>query len=371
MSKGLAIIYDPHNLYQFAWYYCNQGRKKRWDALSLPNGYKGEYMHSYCERAGIFEEIYYDNDDFSTLNAREKCKQFSQMFFFFLVRRQKDYCKKLLNHYIKLDQYDEIVVIADVGMVSGACVALGEEKKIVILEDGINDYGDRSRLISREKIFSTYSWQGMILSHMGYCSPGWFRFDADRYCIKYCSQIDKMKYRDYKEMRQLYSSEGTDQELFNQLLYKMYPMLRLYQFQTAEAILITRPLEDFVGDTDKYKRRLEKYVNEHYSSVIVKKHPREDSEYEFEDRVYVQEIDNSIPVEVMLPYLKGKDIVIVTTSSVMLYLKAYSLKCKVIVFDGLYEESINTNSQFRPLDLKATIGFAEEFAEDCYEIVQI
>ena len=54
MSKGLAVIYDPHNLYQFVWYYCNHGKQKKWDALSLPNGGRGEYMHSFCEDTGIF-----------------------------------------------------------------------------------------------------------------------------------------------------------------------------------------------------------------------------------------------------------------------------------------------------------------------------
>ena len=33
-----------------------------------------------------------------------------------------------MNSYVVLNDYDEIVVIADVGVVSGPCVALGEEK---------------------------------------------------------------------------------------------------------------------------------------------------------------------------------------------------------------------------------------------------
>ena len=49
-KKGLAVIYDPHNLYQFIWYYCNAGRDMVWDALCLPNDKKGEYMHTYCEK---------------------------------------------------------------------------------------------------------------------------------------------------------------------------------------------------------------------------------------------------------------------------------------------------------------------------------
>ena len=52
--KGLAIIYDPHNLYQFLWYYCNKGKIKEWDALCLPNGYKGEYMHTFVRNREFF-----------------------------------------------------------------------------------------------------------------------------------------------------------------------------------------------------------------------------------------------------------------------------------------------------------------------------
>ena len=77
----------------------------------------------------------------------------------------------MLNQYVDLSEYDEIVVIADVGIISGACVVLGEEKEVVILEDGINDYSIRPRWIPKTKLFSTYMWQGFILARMGYCSP--------------------------------------------------------------------------------------------------------------------------------------------------------------------------------------------------------
>ena len=80
MSKGLAVIYDPHNLYQFVWYYCNHGKQKKWDALSLPNGGRGEYMHSFCEDTGIFEHVYRSDNDFSVMEAKKKCVIVAQMF---------------------------------------------------------------------------------------------------------------------------------------------------------------------------------------------------------------------------------------------------------------------------------------------------
>ena len=139
-KKGLAIIYDPHNLYQFVWYYCNNDNsRKEWDALCLPNGYKGEYMHSFCEKAGIFSKVYADDKDYQTVSAAKKIGLAFGMIMFFIFGRRRNYCKRLLKEYVSIDDYDEIVIIADVGIVSGACVSLGQEKKVVILEDGIND----------------------------------------------------------------------------------------------------------------------------------------------------------------------------------------------------------------------------------------
>lgn len=364
--KGLAVIYDPHNLYQFIWYYCNQGKQKEWDALCLPNGYKGEYMHTYCEVADIFSKIYKYDSDFSNMPALQKLKMILRMFGHAVIGKRKIFCEKLVNSYVNVNEYDEIVVIADVGIVSGACVALGCEKKVVILEDGIGDYGIRPRWISKEKMKSLYNWQGFFLAIMGYCSPGWFRLDTDKYCIKYSSQPEKMRYQNYKEIRQLYTSEGTDTKLFDQIIRKLYPTIENLDFEKTDAILFTRSLKDFVTDDTKYKKRIENYVNDHYENILLKKHPRESEKYCFKEEIKCIEIDNSIPAEVLLPYLKGKEIVLITTSAIMLYMKAYELKCKIIVFKGMYEDSITSNAHYRSLNEKEVFEYCESFAEGCY-----
>ena len=235
LKKGLAVIYDPHNLYQFVWYYCNKGKQKKWDALCLPNGYKGEYMHSFCEDANIFEKIYKDDTDFSALPSVKKFKLFLQMVLYFVIGRRASLCRKILKKYVDLCDYNELVVIADVGIVSGACVALGKEMDVVILEDGINDYGERLSIIPKSKWKSSYAWQGFFLSIMGYCSPGWFKLKTDKHCIKYCSQPSKMQYRNYKEIRLLYSDEGTDHRLLDQIIRRIYHAINNYDFNSINA----------------------------------------------------------------------------------------------------------------------------------------
>ena len=352
-KKGLAIIYDPHNLYQFVWYYCNNDNsRKEWDALCLPNGYKGEYMHSFCEKAGIFSKVYADDKDYQTVSAAKKIGLAFGMIMFFIFGRRRNYCKRLLKEYVSIDDYDEIVIIADVGIVSGACVSLGQEKKVVILEDGINDYSCRSKWIQKNKIKSLYAWQGFIMSRMGYCAPGWYYLKDDSFCIKYASQPEKMIYKNYKETRLLYSKEGTDLQAFDAIIKRIYPAIASINFENIDAIVFTRPLDDFVKEYSPYKKRFEKYISSKYRNILVKKHPREKDTYIFDSGVKSIEVDNSIPAEVLLPYLSGKDVLIVTTSAISLYMKSYQLRCKILFFDKLYEESIKENTKFKPLSLE-------------------
>lgn len=369
--KGLAIIYDPHNLYQFVWYYCNKGKQKEWDALCLPNGYKGEYMHTFCEEAEIFSKIYKYDTDFSNASILKKFKIVMSMFGHFIIGQREWFCRKFINSYVDLDDYDEIVVIADVGLVSGACVALGKEKEVVILEDGISDYGKRPRWISREKMKSPYNWQGFFLAIMGYSSPGWFKLNTNKYCIKYSSQPGKMLYQNYKEIRKLYTSEGTDEVLFDQIIKRIYPVIDSIDFENADVVLFTRSLKDFVDDDAKYKMRIENYIDDRYKNILLKRHPREQGAYCFKEGIKCVEIDNSVPAEALLPYLRGKDILLITTSAVMLYMKAYQLNCKIILLKGMYEESIASSAQYRPLSEEEVIEYCKKFAEGCYTITTI
>lgn len=371
MKKGLAVVYDPHNLYQFVWYYCNRGKAKHWDALCLPNGYKGEYMHSYCEAAGIFDKVYRDDTDFSTLSAGKKLLTFLQMCGYFVLGRQKNFCRKLLNQYINCDDYDEMVVIGDMGVVSGACIALGQEKEVVVLEDGIGDYTPRKKRVPRERWASAHAWQGFFLSRMGYCAPGWYELATNQWAVKYSSQPEKMPYRSYREIRQLYAEEGTDQDLFRRILAKLYPELEKIDFEKAEAVLMTRPLSDYVSEYGKYQNRLEKYITERYHNLLLKKHPREKDTYHFGKSVVVQEVDNSIPAEALLPYLAGKKCIVIPTTAVMMYLKAYNIQCTVLEFSGLFEENKTSNSQFAVLSKTDVVEFCDKFLEENYSLEEL
>lgn len=372
IKKGLAVIYDPHNLYQFIWYYCNKGKEKEWDALCLPNATKGEYMHSYCENAGIFSKIYKDDTSFDNLQAGKKALFLVEMIGCAALKKQKKFCKKLLNKYVTLDDYDEIVVIADVGFISGACVVLGDELDVVILEDGISDYTERTKNISREKRKSLYQWQGFVMSKLGYCSPGWFWFENDKYCIKYASHPEEMRYKNYREIRQLFDKDDVNNEMFNGLIEKIYPEIHDYNFDVFDAVIFTRPLSDYVIQDDKYKNRLVNYINsQSFKHIMLKEHPREKCQYSFGKETSVTIMSNKIPAEIILPYLRGTKIFVETKSAIIMYIKPNGLECNIIDYDNLYEESLKSNTQFNHTSRNEIVTFCDRYAKGCYSLINI
>ena len=206
---------------------------------------------------------------------------------------------------------------------------------------------------------------------MGYCCPGWYRLNTTRNCVKYASQPEKLIYRNYREIRRLFEEDGTDQPLFDTITKRIYPVLQNIDFKHTEAILFTRPMSDWVSDGAAYRHRIEQFISENYQSIIIKRHPREDEEYCFSDNVICTEIDNSVPAEALLPYLKGKECVVVMTSAITLYMKVFGIRCKILTFDGLYKESVASGTHYLPMTDKEVQEYCDKFTAGCYEITCI
>lgn len=333
MSKGLAIIYDPHNLYQFIWYYCTYGLDKKWDALCLPNGFKGQYMDSYCEKSGVFENIYADDKDFLAVPLGSQLKLFLQMFGYAIIGQQKCFCREFLNKYVNIDDYDEINIMTDVGLVSGLAVGLGSQKKVVIMEDGVGDYLERSFKKLFKEFFHLHTWKGFLLAFLGYSNIGHvFPLRSTRFCTKFSSHPNLMKYTRYASMRKLYDFTATDMTVFNPAIERIYGAISKFDFSSYDAVIFTEPLEDYFSNTEKYYRMIEKYISENTKCVLLKKHPREKWKFTFSNDIQADVFDQSIPAEVMIPYLKNKLLIFAPSSSIMLYLDNESNRVRSLYF---------------------------------------
>lgn len=338
-KKGVALFYDPHNLYQFIWYYCTYGKDVEWTAVCLPNAQKGEYVSKYCEKTGIFSRIISDQQGFLTMSLRERLAFFLKMVGYAIVGKQEKYCRQLVERNISCNDFEVAVVLTDVGIISGAYVGLGKTKDIVILEDGYGDYAYRGNDYLKKHLLNINEWQGFLLAKMGYSNPAhYYPLKTTKYCDKFCSKPEKMLYRDYRSMKKLFDFSNTDKVLFDEILGRIYHEILEIDFETSEVILFTDPLKDYVQDDTEYVEKVQEYVKKNYKNILLKKHPRDDTHYDFGENVNVIEIDSSIPAEAFLDKLGNKEILFIGMSSILLYLDAESQKITYLYFKGMQQQ---------------------------------
>jgi len=340
MKKGLAIIFDPHNLYQFLWYYCTYEQEYEWDALCLPNGANGTYMEEYCSKAGIFKNVFKNDLEFINMSIFEQIRYFATMVGYACVHKQKKWCYKLLKQIIDIDQYECIEILTDSGIVPGAVMQM-DDKRILMLEDGGGDYPDKYRFVPLSEIFDYRQWRNFLLASMGYSCPGHrYILKTTKNCEKFSSRIENMPYRDFKSINRLYDMKHTDVGLLEQINERVYGNIDVKRIKDADAVLFTENLHDFTEEHHaEYIKKIVSYIEGYGAkNVLLKRHPRDVEEYNFSASVDVFEVEPSYPAEILLPYLKDKIVYFFCASSLALYINDTDNDVVFLYLDGLDDE---------------------------------
>lgn len=370
-KKGLAIIYDPHHLQQFIWYYTSHAECEQWDALCLPNGYKGTYMDTYCRRINFFKKIYSDETEYLALSLFQKGQLLINMIWHYVTRHKMIFCKKILNQFVEnIDEYDEIVAGTDTGFVSGLIALLGENRKIIYLDDGYGLYNKRFKWRSVYSNNLFISLQGLLMARMGYGCKGLYYFGPTDKCVKYSAVSREMHYRNYREMYDIEYSK-TDINRYTQLINKAYPEIQTVDFASAECVFFTDNIEDF--DPKQYQSHVSlcvEYIKRRYRHVILKKHPRDIAKYDFGNEVIVQEIDSNIPAEIILERLGGKDIYFDWFSSLIIFAHPYNLNIKIFYFNNLYNNKPSV-SEIRYPDMEHLNNLCRRFTEGNFDVISL
>ena len=338
MKKGLAVLYDANSFRQFLWYYSTFGEKKIWDVLCLPDGGKGVYIDKYCRRIKIFNKIIVGKQNFINLSLIKKMYLFIIMFFYYIFRKQKHFAKNILNKYVdNINDYDELISNSDIGFISGLLAQFAKEKKVTYLEDGFWDFLPRDKWNCTYKKYSFQYWQGFFISKMGYCANGRFFFEPTKYCNKFCSSIKKMQYLNYFSIEE-FSDKNTDMDLYLDCISQAYPEIKEIDFSIIQAVLFTEPFADFSKKPDTYIAKIEKYINLNVENVLIKKHPRDMWDYSFRTDKKIIYLDQSVPAEVILPYIKKKKLFFLCACGIMLNLTDTAYDINVFLFNDLCRE---------------------------------
>lgn len=371
-NRGLVIIYDPHSLQQFLWYYFTHAKEVVWDAFCLPNGAKGTYMTPYCEKAGIFSKVYSGNIDYLQMNNMSKLVLFFKMSWYWFITKKSLFAQNVFHEYgIDIQEYNEVASICETGFITGLTTLFAKTKKVSFFDDGLGEYVSRDRWSNTYKKKSFTYWQSYIMKCMGYGCKGRFYFEPTKDCYKYSAVNSEMKYLNYRAMYGM-DMVNTDVDGYNSALKKIYPGIDKISFDKVSAVFFTDDMDVFSDTYQLYYDKCTHYISKEHNAVILKKHPKDMATYKFDDGVLVIEIENGIPAEILLPYIKGKKIYFSMFSSVIIFMQQYGYEYDIFFSNDFFTDNMVSKKHIWKFHSREElITYCERFSKGKYTLIDI
>ena len=308
MKKALAILSSPKTLCDFFWFYVEYGKEYEWDAY-IQKGFI--LSEGWLKKTELFQTIYVDDTDLTKTNPIRKFILAFQMLVYKLINCREKFARKIIKNKTNEKEYDLYIVVPySMGLLPGLVFLLGKEKEVVILEDGLSDYTERPNKWEKTNPHNMLYLASFLFAKMGYADLT-FQYDLDsyRYCIKCSSNPMELEYKEYKEIRTIGTFTSNNQKEYNKLINKTFD---IKDISDADVVLYTSPLNDITDDEELLSiiiSKTQRFIDENYSGskLILKKHPRDETEYVFCQSIQVVEIDNIIPGEIIEELLANKN----------------------------------------------------------------
>lgn len=346
MKKAIVVLYSPKTLYDFIWYYCTYGKEYEWTAICIPYGYIECQVIDLSKKLDIFEEI--KTDASTNFSIYEKLWIFIEMLFFFCIDKRKAFCKYMVKKYIKSTDFFLAVVPSSLRVLTGAIIGNSDEYNTVILEDGLGDYHSRTKKIILEDGFNFKNFIGAFIAKLGYASlTGRYWLEDEKYCEKYSSHPEKMKYFNYRCIKKLHDMTLTDTKLYYKLISKTFEIND--HIYTGDLLLFTAPLIDFTDKPFLFIKQTIEYINKNFpnSTLLIKRHPRDNMIYEFTENIKVKELDEKIPAEVLSDYIEVTHYIFMFPSATLLAFQETEKKATIFYYKKLEKISKKELNKFK------------------------
>lgn len=363
MKKALVCIHTAKSFCDFLWYYVTYGEEYDWDVV-VDTTLSYEEQEQYYKSKGLFKNIYgyrYNIWD-------KKYSLFARYIINYITFGRKRFARKIINEIVDIDSYERIVLIGNCQPLEGAIMCLADEKNVVMLEDGVLDYIERTdKFIKLDK-----KWVNNVafylLAKMGYISPcGHYKVKNTRNCDKFCTfpeRLDKTEFRSLNKLKELNESNRAKYEEY---IKKIFELDIDTLNKPNKIVLFTAPLAGFAVDvSDEIKRTVE-YIKEKYpdSNIFIKRHPKDLSYYDFGDSVNVIEINKSIPGEIVLDNFSFDNEIYMFPSGILMNLIGNHS------YEILYYESIEAKMKSGAPDYKSNFNKAMSLCniDNCHKRV--
>lgn len=295
-ERAVVCIHTAKSFCDFIWYYSTYGQQYEWDiVVDFYND--DEPQVKYYKQFNIFKNIICIKD--VVWNHKYKFLLSAMMNFF--IFRKKKFIKNIINKDIDLSSYSKVLLCADNNYLEGFFIALSKEIDVEILEDGTLDYFPRSKApikVNNSMLFSFVYW---ILAKMGYMNVyGRYYVKNTKYCTKYCSFPDRLKYTNYAQINKLNDFSNTDKNMYDSLVKEIFNYdVECIDKNRKNLVLLTTPMDDFFGNVEQINNVTCQYIRENYPdyNIYIKRHPRDHFKYDIDE---IMEFDKNTPAELIL-----------------------------------------------------------------------
>lgn len=369
--KAIVVLYSPKTISDFIWYYCTYGKDYDWTAICIPYGFShSEIAFDLCKKSNIFDEVIFDKDDTSYWSIPKKAILLFEMFLYFISGKRKKFCEKFIKKRIKLNQYSLVVVPSDYMTLSGFFIATSDQRRTIILEDGAADYLERTKKIGISELRRIWGIAGAFLAKMRYANTGMkYWFEDTKYCEKFASKPELMKYKNYLSITKLNNFTMTDENLYNEIIRRIFSLND--EITDVALMVLTTPLNDFSDEENEVNDKIINYIVEKFpnSNILLKKHPRDTSKYSFPKEMRVLEVEKEIPAEIFLNGFGIKNIIFTFPSTTLLFMDQTVDDFDILYFNELEEKSKNAMNRY---DYKSTFDrVIDSFQIDEKNIVRL
>ena len=358
MKRALAILHSPKSLLDFIWYYCVYGKEYDWDLIAIPHGVdsNGEWVCRIIDSAntsGLFSSIVSYNNTIVDKGLLIKAKTIMEMLLYAVVGKQEMYSKKKLKKIFDEKQYDVIVTVFLGTIFSGMILSLAETKEVVLLEDGSRDYVLHRHIptlasIKREGIQRELA--GFVLSKMNYADPTIsYWFSPTKNCEKFSSRPNLLRYKNYKSIKKLNDMALVDKKEYRRLIEKTFPIGKVAQ--EFDIALFTAPMEESFNINVGIEKIVSDYISNRFkpTSILIKKHSRDNNEYVFDPSIHIYEVESKIPGELFIHSIDANRFIFLWPSTLMMELND-NANYHVLYIKSLQNQMYNRESILNALN---------------------
>jgi hypothetical protein len=330
-DKVLVLVNNQYMFEQLLWYHSKYP-EGIWEAVIIKFGKYNDdlmdIMYQKCLECGFFSKIIPYSYKVSEKSLLKKMFAMFRYFFQYITRSREKSDRKLIESIVGKCDYKKIIIFSTYcSNIPVATLNAMPDSIFVCLEDGLADYAPATSIKHISELLSFILAKLNVMNATIYGHQ--FQLKNDNRLIKYCSLPDKMRYRGYKVLKQLFEDDCRKINFSEKEL--------LLRKEKYDVIVFSTIFSDFGNYQQIYYVELQKWLKKNYEGkkILFKPHPREKYELFSNNDIDIHIGGEEMAGEKLLELLPDTEIIFTYTTTILLKACRDKRKFRILYFSNI------------------------------------